>query len=392
MLHLALLLHDLGKGYEVDHSEVGKRIAVETTAKLKINEQSAEDVVFLVHQHLVMSHLTFRRDTSDQRLLESFAHDVGSLERLRMLFVLTCADLAAVGPGVLNDWKVDLLADMFAKTSQHFLVDGKVTQASRLAAHREAVMSELSSEEQSDTWFAHQVESLSPSFLAGCEITEAAETLRRFRALPERAADVWSVYSAEAKTLKFTAGVNQGTGRGVFSSMAGALSKAGMQIHSAGTDLLPEGLLMLHYVVTDSTSPYETTIERQKEVCRELATSVDAGEPPKFPLLWGAEQAQASIQLSALPDEVRTDTEISDDYTIIEVFTFDRRGLLYKLARKLHDLRLVISHAKIGTYLDQVVDVFYVTDRDRQKVVDSQRLEEVREQLLEVIRWKEKPS
>lgn len=170
--------------------------------------------------------------------------------------------------------------------------------------------------------------------------------------------------------------------------MAGALSSAGMQIHAAGTDLLADGLLMLRYVVTDPTSPQGTTQQRQEEICRVLVASVDADEPPKFPSVWGADQAEASIQLSALPNEVRIDTEISDDFTIVEVFTFDRRGLLYKLARKLHDLKLVISHAKIGTYLDQVVDVFYVTDRDRQKVVDETRLDALREELLEVIRLK----
>jgi len=388
VLHLALLLHDLGKGFEEDHSEVGKRIAEETAVLLKLDEHVAFDVAFLVHQHLVMSHLTFRRDTSDERLIQSFAHDVGSVERLRMLFVLTCADLAAVGPGVLNDWKVDLLADVFARSARCLHENGETTSASKLANYRESVLQELSAAQRNMPWFVRQVEALPASFLASCEVSEAAMTLQRFHSMADRAAEAWSVYLPETKTLEFTAGVNRGVGRGVFSSMAGVLSSAGLQIHSAGTDLLPEGLLLLRYVVTDPTSPQGTSEERQREICRALVTAVDADEPPKFLSVWGAEQAEASIQLSALPNEVRIDTEESDDYTIVEVFTFDRRGLLYKLARKLHDLELIISHAKIGTYLDQVVDVFYVTDRDEQKVVDSQRLDEVCAALLAVINLK----
>ena len=167
--------------------------------------------------------------------------------------------------------------------------------------------------------------------------------------------------------------------------MAGALSSAGLEIHAAGTDLLSDGLLMLRYSATDPTSPDGPSADRQQQVCAAMVASIDSDAPPKFPAVWGEEQAEASIQLTGLPNEVRIDTDLSDDYTIVEVFTFDRRGLLYNLARKLHDLKLVISHAKIGTYLDQVVDVFYLTDRARDKVVDDNQLADLREALLEVI-------
>ena len=386
VLHLALLMHDLGKGFEEDHCEVGKRIVEETAPLLNLDEQTTEDVAFLVHQHLVMAHLTFRRDTSDQQLLENFAREVGSVERLRMLFVLTCADLAAVGPGVLTDWKASLLADVFARSAACFRQEDELTPETKLATHRDEVLRELSKSERKDPWFHRQVDALPASFLASSAVPDVAMTLQRFNALTERAADAWCVYLPETKTLEFTAGVSNGSGRGGFSSMAGSLSSEGLKIHSAGTDLLADGLLMLRYVVTDPASPQGTSQERQSEICRALVASVDSEEPPKFPTVWGADQAEASIQLSALPNEVRIDTETSNDFTIVEVFTFDRRGLLYQLARKLHDLKLVISHAKIGTYLDQVVDVFYVTDRDREKVVDVQRLDELRGQLLEVIR------
>ena len=392
VLHLALLLHDLGKGFEEDHSEVGKRIAEETGALLKLDQQTIEDVAFLVHQHLVMAHLTFRRDTSDEQLLQNFARDVGSLERLRMLFVLTCADLAAVGPGVLNDWKVDLLADVFARASHYYQTDSQTTPESKLEDHRQLVMKSLPPSERADPWYPQVVESLPASFLASSDLPETLQTLKRLRSLTDGTAQAWSTYLPETKTLQFTAGVNSGVGRGVFSSMAGTLTSEGLKIHAAGTDVLPAGLLMLRYVVTDPASPQGTPPERQEAICQALVAAVASDEPPKFPAVWGQDQAEASIQLSALPDEVRIDTDLSTDYTIVEVFTFDRRGLLYHLARKLHDLKLVISHAKIGTYLDQVVDVFYVTDRNQQKVTDPQRLDELRTELLDVIRLKKEDA
>ncbi len=392
VLHLALLLHDLGKGFEEDHSEVGRRIALETCQLFDLDEATTNDVTFLVHKHLLMAHLAFRRDTTDPHLIRSFADRTVSVERLRMLFVLTCADLAAVGPGVLNDWKTDVLSDLYARTSRALQQGSADAPDTKLELYRKELFEQLTESEQNDPWFGSQVAALPASFLASCESEEVHATLRRFRRLENRAADVWCEYMPESKTLKFTAGISQGSGRGGFSSMAGALSSNGMQIHEADTDLLAEGLLMLRYSVTDTTTTEGTSDERQAAVSRAMKEAIDSEEPPKFPAVWGREQEEASKQLSALPNEVRIDTELSADFTIVEVFTFDRRGLLYQLARKLHDLHLVISHAKIGTYLDQVVDVFYVTDRARVKVTDQQRLDELRDELLEVIRLRESVS
>ena len=119
LLHLALLIHDLGKGYVEDHSEVGRRIAEETAARLRLSESDAEMLAFLVHKHLIMSHLAFRRDTSDNQLIVRFAVEVGTPEVLEMLYLLTAADLAAVGPGVLNAWKIEVLADLFHRAIKH---------------------------------------------------------------------------------------------------------------------------------------------------------------------------------------------------------------------------------------------------------------------------------
>ena len=118
-LHLALLIHDLGKGFVEDHSEVGLRIAEETAQRLRLPLRETETLKFLVHKHLAMSHLAFWRDTSDDQVIVRFAVDVGSPEVLDMLFVLTAADFAAVGPGVWNSWKAEVLADLYQRTMQH---------------------------------------------------------------------------------------------------------------------------------------------------------------------------------------------------------------------------------------------------------------------------------
>ena len=384
VLHLALLLHDLGKGFEEDHSDVGKRIAQETSGFLGLDQDSGDDIALLVHKHLVMSHLTFRRDTSDLKLIKAFAEEIGSAERLKMLFVLTCADLAAVGPGVLNDWKTEVLASVFERSVLALEKDNESVEL-ELVSRRERIRELLTKEEQSDLGMIQKIDAMPPSFLAATEDAEVLDTLRRFRNLPPTTGRVWGAYHASTKTMRFTCGVDQGSGRGVFSSMAGALSSAGLEILSASTDLLPDRFLMLRYTVASPPQGENETTEWIEKICESMVDSIDSEEAPKFPKVWGQDKAEASTQLTALPNEVRIDNELSQEYTIIEIFTFDRVGLLYKLARKLHDLKLVIAHAKIGTYLDQVVDVFYVTDRDGNPMVDEQQIGVVRRELLEVV-------
>src|SRR5262249_33660775 len=132
----------------------------------------------------------------------------------------------------------------------------------------------------------------------------------------------------------------------------------GMQILAAGTYTLADGLLLLHYVAHDPDYPGEPPKERLDAVCQSLVVSIDSDQPPKFRKVWGHEHQEANAALTNLPNEVRIESHLSDECTIVEVFTIDRRGLLYRLARTLHDLKLLIRYAKIGTYLDQVVDVF----------------------------------
>ena len=123
-LHLALLLHDLGKGYEEDHSEVGRRIAEETAQRFALPADEAETLEFLVHRHLFMSHLGLKYDTSQPDLVSRFAQEVGSQERLDMLYLVTCADLAGVGPDVLNSWKVEVLSELYLRASRYLAAAG----------------------------------------------------------------------------------------------------------------------------------------------------------------------------------------------------------------------------------------------------------------------------
>ena len=384
-LHLALLLHDLGKGFEEDHSEVGRRIARETVQRLGLAPEQAQTLEFLVHRHLFMSHFGLKHDTSQPQLVNRFIEEVGSQERLDLLYLITCADLAGVGPDVLSNWKVEVLSELYLQASRRLAAASGAAVDSQCDGERRAAWDLLTPAERSDPWFERQLAALPDSYINKRPAAHPADMLRRLRQLPPRAGTAWANYLPETDTVEFVAGIEQGIGRAIFSSMAGALTSNKMQILSAETNTLADGLLLLRYVASEPESPGEPTRERLSAISRSLVESIDSDQVPTFPKILGREQKEAAAMLADLPNEVRIDNDLSDESTIVEVFTVDRRGLLYRLARALHDLGLVIRFSKIGTYLDQVVDVFYVTERDGQKPRSDERLNQIRDVLTAVI-------
>jgi [protein-PII] uridylyltransferase len=382
-LHLALLLHDLGKGYEEDHSEVGRRIAGEICQRLMLSPAATEDVETLVHQHLYMSHLAFRRDTSDPEVVRRFSELAGSPDRLRMFLAISCADLAAVGPEVLTQWKVEVLTELYGRTLA--VLDDSAAGIDAFDRRRVEVSNALAPKEQEDDWYRSQIAELPVDYLNAKPPQAIAETLRRFRTLPNQGAAAWGDFNADARTVEFTAGVNHGRGRGAFASMAGALSSNGLQILAADAQIMADDLLLLRFIVLDPDSSGPPSAQRLAQIAKDMSASVNSQDPPRFRRIWGEESATASLKLTGLPNAVRIDNQTSADASVVEVFTFDRTGLLYSLARRLHQLELTIWHAKIGTYIDQVVDVFYVTDRGGGKIEDPQRLEHIRSEMLSVI-------
>jgi [protein-PII] uridylyltransferase len=209
--------------------------------------------------------------------------------------------------------------------------------------------------------------------------------LKRLRQLRPHEGAAWGGYNADTRTVEFTAIVDQGHGRGVFSRLTGALTSQGLEILSAEINSLAGEAILDRFVVNDTDFAGPPPQERIATVCRALVHSLDSADPPKFRKLWGDDPRQSLRKLSHLSTEVKIDNNSSDTYTIIDVFTFDRTGLLYTIACQLVALRLSIGAARIGTYLDQVVDVFYVTDNQGRKIEEPARLEEIRGSLLAAI-------
>ncbi|MFN6128444.1 MAG: [protein-PII] uridylyltransferase [Planctomycetota bacterium] len=389
ILHLSLLLHDLGKGFTEDHSEVGKTIAEETAEKLKLSDSDRELVVFLVHQHLLMTHTAFRFDLTQKSTIIRFALQVGSLERLKLLTILSCADLDAVGPGAMNEWKLNLIHELYVATEAQLRTGNVPGQESQQhATLRSAIMAQRTIQEREDPWWSEQIASVPTNYLTHLKPKDLAEELRRIQRLSsQRPADAWATYLADQNATEYVVAVHPDRSAGLFHRVTGALTSKGVSILSADIHTQPGPIAWDRFVVDDMDYNGAPPPHRLAEVCEAIVSAIvhEESKPPLFRRTWKSKSTSDAAIARTQPTQIRFDNSSSDDFTIITVFAYDRTGLLYDISRTLFDFQLDLQVAKVSTHLDQVVDVFYVTDFDGNKVTEATRLYTLRQKLLRAI-------
>jgi [protein-PII] uridylyltransferase len=377
VLHLALLLHDLGKGYERDHSEVGRDIAADVAARLGLSPQQSQTLIFLVHKHLLMAHLAFRRDISEVPMLVRFSRDVGSPELLRMLLVLTAADMSAVGPGTWTSWKEELLTGMFEGALQ--ILSGappKFREAERIREISAAVRKLLAQSpgirlELSEA----ELESLPLHYLTATPPEQIVRDLAAIRCLGPDEVVVQGKYEPATSTLEYRIITHDAVGSGLFHKITGVLTAKGLQILSANICTTQRQIVIDSFRVRDLDHVGEVPEFRTREV--ETAVREVLQGRATVEQLFGRHrrfQRAEPSQICREPTRVVIDNDSSERFTVIDVFANDRRGLLYTIASTLLDSGLSISLAKISTHIDQVLDVFYVTEREGNKLQDGTRL------------------
>jgi [protein-PII] uridylyltransferase len=391
ILHLALLIHDLGKGFGEDHSEVGRRIAARTADRLRLNAQDKETLVFLVHRHLLLAHTAFRFDLSDREAAVKFASVVGSSERLSLLLLLTYADIASVGPDVVNQWKVDLLLQLYHQTDAHFR-DDKPGEGFRgeLASRRQAIMQALPAAMLNEKeWWEAQIEALPIGYLMRTPPHVAIHEVANLQQLDNKHSLAWGKYIETQHAVEYTVATRQ-SGRpiGTFHRITGALTSMGLQINAADIHTQPGEIAWDRFLVEDLECDGPPPQARIDAVCLKINAALDPqnSTPPVFPKRWHVGSTTPPKELETQPTQVRFDNSTSEKNTIITLFAYDRLGLLYAVSKVLFDMQLILHFAKISTHLDQVVDVFYVTDLDGRKIEESTQLYLIRQRLLQAAR------
>lgn len=386
LLHLALLLHDLGKGFPEDHSIVGERIAEETGIRLDLPEQDIETIKFLVRHHLLMSHIALHRDINDLELVARFASKLGSVEMLNMMFVLTCADISAVGPGVLNPWKMTLLDDLFERCTHILAGDGDNEPSRRFASVCDSIAAQ-SDDEETSRWLREVACNLPKNYVLSHAPKELGERFIPFRKLEEGKPECWIEFE-EGSLIYRICMVNLDRRRsGNFYRLTGLLSSLGLKICSADIKPLSGPVMFFSFQFQDFDHVDQQLPQwRTDEICSKVIGTL-TGElkgPPRFRKKWGDEETRA-LQLSRPPISVKTNNDAVKHATIIDVFAYDKPGLLYQITKKIYRLGLDVTYARISTYAHEVIDVLYVTDDEGNKIRNENQLQIVRKEVLRAV-------
>ncbi len=390
ILHLSVLMHDLGKGQEEDHSDVGKRLSEEVAVRLGFDEQETRTLSFLVHRHLLMAHTAFRRDPNDEKVVLPFAREVGTPEVLKKLLALTAADIAAVGPGVLTKWKESLLIELYTRTMPEVSggrdEQGAPERWSKVVEEVSRNMSQAGHGESDHAWIDAQLKQFPERYVYGTGGDRIAAHLTAVRRLHRGDVVVETDFDRELGVCEYSVITHDDLTPGIFSKIAGVMAGSGLQILDAQILTRADGIIVDTFQVTDPDYQGEPPVERRQTVGDRIAAVLKGWEHVDDVLRRGA-RLKLTKPLPKAPEatEVRIDNETSDSCTIIDVFADDRQGLLHIITNAMFQLGLSIHAARISTRLDQVADVFYVTDQAGAKVQDHGQLERLRSGIEQAI-------
>jgi [protein-PII] uridylyltransferase len=362
LLFWAVLLHDVGKGLEgKDHSEQGAEIVFKVFQRLNFSDNDIETISFLVREHLLLTKTATQRDLNDEKVVVQCARKFRSIEELKMLYLLTVADSKATGPKAWNDWMAALLNELFFKI-YHILESGELATpkaVDMVEKKRNKIFQESLSMPQENLELLF--DQMSPRYLL---YTPAKDILRHIE-LYQRLGKAPFVLEARPLpgTNYRTVAVCAKDRPGLFSNISGVFTLNNLDILDAQIYTWRNRIALDIFMVK---APPDTLFEDEAwaRVRKDL---------------------YAALSTASRPDKIVVDNSGSDFFTIIEVYTYDFPGLLYRITDALFRCNLDVWVAKIATKVDQVLDVFYVRDLDGQKVTDPELVATIKETINRAI-------
>jgi [protein-PII] uridylyltransferase len=383
-LFLLGLVHDIGKGYRGDHAKKGAKLIPRILKRLGIKDEALKIIPFLVKHHLLLPNTSQRRDLGDEKTVVQIAQTVGTLERLKMLFLFTVIDSSATGPMAGSDWKIMLLNELFFKV-RHILERGTLASpdtTKKVEENKRALVKVLKADfpvkevvslidQVSTRYFINMpLETMSEHFRLALTMNKARLqwTLKKLKDAPVTRV-ILCTYDKP----------------GLFSKMVGVFTLHNISVLSGNIFTLKNGLALDTYEVTNPLDPF-----REEEMWEKILADAHLAIEEQLPL---DDLINHKARMNVIPKlgyvprvkKVRIDNEASDFFTLIEMEGGIRMGLLYDLAKGFHALGLDIRFAKVNSDKEKMTGVFYVRDASGQKIHDAPVLENVRQEILEVI-------
>lgn len=378
VLFVATLLHDIAKGRGGDHSILGAEVAETLCPRLGLSAAETETVAWLVRYHLLMSATAFKRDLADFKTILDFAQAVQSPERLRLLLVLTVVDIRAVGPGVWNSWKRQLLSDLYEATEEVLRLGHKQRGRDERIAAKKATLenalqlpgasfAKLAKQLPEAYWIAEPddiIERNAHHLLAN----DGADLAIDACYYPERGATLVTVYAADHP--------------GLFYRIAGAIHLAGGNIIDARIHTSSDGMAVDNFLVQD---PLGRPFREQGQLGR-LSRSIEDALTNRAKLMAQLDAKPKALRRAdafKIAPSVLIDNQASNRFTVVEINALDRPALLNNLAQALFESKVTLHSAHIATYGERAVDTFYVTDLFGGKIENKTRLKSLENRLLD---------
>ena len=379
LLMLGMLLHDVGKAKGHGHVAKGIPLIRELVVRMGLEPDDGVVVEFLVAHHLTLSHIAQRRDIDDPKTVADLAAIAGDPQRLKMLYLLTWADMRAVGPGVLTPWQAVILHELYRRALVQ-LTGGRAERPSRPQL-AERLRVAAGGEQPAQAVKAH-LAMMSDRYVATTGVQRMAEHLRMLHQLSNTSVVTELFHHPDLRSSDLVVVTRDLPG--LFALIAGTLASQGVNIISAQIHTRADGIAIDTFQVNEPTGDAVTssaTWARTLDAFR----AVLAGDAQVATLLEKRRAAGRATTLAGGPAKITLDNHLSDDYTVLEVKCLDRLGLLYLVTRTLAALGLDIATARIATEIDQAVDTFYVHDGRGGKIEDPDALGRVRAALEQAL-------
>jgi [protein-PII] uridylyltransferase len=385
LLILAVLFHDIGKGEGGGHAEKGAAMIPTISRRMGLSKEGAERLEFLVRQHLLFAHISQRRDLNDERMIVQFARQMETSENLKMLYLLTVADVRAVGSDVWSTWKALLFQELYEKAF-NVLERGEF----RLEASSErvkGVIKKVAALLEGDFPMAQvreELKAMPVRLLLSNNASLIADNARLLLGLEESDILMKIAHQQESGYSEFTICTHDMPG--LFSRITGVMAANGVNILGAQINTSRNGKV-LDILQVNSPQGFLITDDQRWQKIQDDMRRVIHGEADVAALV---EKRQRPSLLTArpaprFPTRAEFDNEVSEEYTVIDIYTHDKVGLLYLITSTLTRLGLYIGVSKISTKVDQVADVFYVRDIFSHKITDEEKLAEIKGQLCKAI-------
>jgi [protein-PII] uridylyltransferase len=385
ILFLAGMLHDVGKGFGHGHADRGADLAHQIGERIGLEADELETLDFLVRNHLFLSHTAQRRDLEDEELVMRCARRVNTEENLAMLYLLTIADARATGPTVWNDWKAALLLELYLKLAlllaRKDLSEQEQTRGAELGAQwiREKVSALLPDADKMnfDLFSEDYLLSFPPEVIVQ-HVTLAKKLAKQeFLFCHEESRDSWSIL------------VMTKDRPGLLARIFGVLALQNLNVLAAKIFTWADGTAVDTIEVSSAIEEtYDGHDWEAMESELHLAIYQRLGLEHRLSRKLAPMRSRPQGVQQRLAAKVTIDNKASELYSVIEVFSEDRIGILYDITKTLSDFGISIYRARIGTKADQIVDVFYVLDHDGKKIEDPAFKNELQQGLLYAVKNK----